>query len=56
MATKEQIAEAKSRLEGFFEIPFSSQVTPDFLEMNGDMGGDIRCVRYYFKDGTIREM
>ena len=46
----EGVREVRERLE----IVYSEQKTPDFIEIHGEIGGDILCYRVY-KDGSIYE-
>lgn len=42
------------RVEDRLEIIYSQNKTPDFIEIKGEIGGDMLCYRVY-NDGSICE-
>lgn len=55
MKLNEQEKKAREALAEYFETIYEVIPTRDFLEIHGEMGGDSRCFRYYYADGSITE-
>ena len=55
MQFNEKERKARNILADYFDTIYEVIPTRDFLEIHGEMGGDSRCFRYYYADGSITE-
>lgn len=53
-STQPTFTESLERAYDMLEIVYNRHDAPDFTELKGSTGGDLRCIRVY-KDGTVCE-
>lgn len=52
MIKEERIAKAQKQALEYFDYLLGTRVAPDFVEIVGDIGGDVLTRRFY-DDGTV---